>query len=102
MNPDLNSSPIDPETAARLATDPAVRAAVLATVTLQEAARAITTPAGKPWCQATLLRFTDGLDEMLGEGTAINASAREVIGVAPKTAAKTKPAKARRAASRVS
>lgn len=70
-----------PATPDELAADPAVRAAVLATVTLEEAARTIRTRAGKPWCDALLLRFSDGLDEQLGEAAGIGTGARQVVGV---------------------
>lgn len=64
-----------------LAADPAVRAAVLATVTLEEAARTIRTRAGKPWCDAFLIRFADTLDDQLDEHGAIGSGARQVVGV---------------------
>jgi hypothetical protein len=64
-----------------LAADPAVRAAVLATVTVEEAMRTLRSRAGKPWCDAFLLRFCDDLStdpDIAGE---LGDSAREVLGV---------------------
>lgn len=61
------------------ASDPAVRAAVLATVTLDEACQVMRTRAGKPWCDALLLRFTDGLSDP--ETGDIGAGARTVLGL---------------------
>lgn len=48
-------------TAEEMAADPAVRAAVLATVTLEEATRTLLSPAGKPWCDAVVRGFVSML-----------------------------------------
>jgi hypothetical protein len=69
------------------AKDPDVRAAVFATVTLKEAYRVIRSRLGKPWCDAFLLSFSEGLDEMVNDPQveSIADSARRVIGVTTKS-----------------
>lgn len=65
----------------QLATDPAVRAAVLASVTIEEAHRILRTRAGKPWCDAFLLHLGDGLsgdEDIAGE---LGDGVRKVVGV---------------------
>jgi hypothetical protein len=64
----------------RLAQDPAVRAAVFATVTTDEAARVLRSRAGKPWCDAFMVRMCDGLAERLDpdEAEEMRASGRAV------------------------
>lgn len=64
-----------------LAADPAVRAAVLTTVTVDEALRTLRSRAGKPWCDALLLKFTDGLDESAPGDSDVGSGAREVLGL---------------------
>lgn len=62
-----------------VAADPAVRAAVLGTVTLAEASRVLRSRAGKPWCDAMLLRFGDDLST--DPETSVSDGVREVLGV---------------------
>lgn len=69
--------------AEELALDPAVRAAVFATVTVREAYGILHSRPGKPWCDAFLLNFAEGMDDVLNDPQAesIADSARKVIGV---------------------
>ncbi len=62
-----------------LARNSHVRQAVLATVTLQEALRTLQSRAGKPWCDALLLRFTDGISADAEIAHDLGTSARQVL-----------------------
>lgn len=68
-------------TAEEMAQDPAVRAAVFATVTREEADRVMHTPPGRPWCDAALLLVVDGLAGNLDPdlGAEMRAGVRTVI-----------------------
>lgn len=66
-----------------LAQDPAVRAAVFASVTRDEAAAILRSRAGKPWCDAFLLRVVGGWYAPAEVREELLVGVRTVLGVPP-------------------